>query len=308
MTNKTISLVSVGELLGDFIGSEISTSLYDTVKFDRYQGGSPSNLALNMSRLGHVTKIISCVGNDNLGQYLIDQVAAAGLDVSLIIKDLDEPSSMVLVSRTLGTPDFIPYRGADKMLLPEHISDELLAHSKVFHTTCWPLSKNPSQETVLDAAKRATEHGCIISLDLNYAYKVWPNIAEAHEVIKKYMSYGGFIKLSDDDAKRFFGEISEKEVFERLMDWGAKLICFTMGAKGSRVITKDVNEFVPAKAVDVKDATGAGDSFWSGFLSAYLDGFAPAQCAQVGANMAAIKLQNIGPLKREVGREEIYFF
>ncbi|MFT6479273.1 MAG: sugar/nucleoside kinase (ribokinase family) [Spirosomataceae bacterium] len=106
-----------------------------------------------MARLGASTALVSCVRNENLGSYLISEVAKTGVDVSHVAIDPTEPISLVLVSRTTGTPDFIPYRMADRMILPEYLPDELLAQTRIFHTTCWPLSVSPASETVLDAAK-----------------------------------------------------------------------------------------------------------------------------------------------------------
>lgn len=306
MQSRKYTLLAVGELLADFIGSQICDSLYDTRSFNRFHGGSPANLALNMKMLGFNTAVVSCIGNDNLGKYVLDQIEKTGVDISHVHTDPDEPSSMVLVSRTTGTPDFIPYRGADKMLLEAYLPDSLLSNTSIFHTTCWPLSKNPSQKTVLDAAKRAKKNKCILSLDLNYAHRVWPNLVEAHTVIKEYISNGALVKLSEDDAERFFGEMPEDQIFETLKMWGATLICYTMGAKGSRVINAEGDWFYAAQAVDVKDATGAGDAFWSGFLAAYVDGHSPQACTKAGVNMAATKLQHVGPLQKPIDKNSIY--
>ncbi len=306
MQSRKYTLLAVGELLADFIGTEICDSLYDTSSFERFHGGSPANLALNMKMLGFNTAVVSCIGNDNLGKYVLDQIQKTGVDISHVHTDLAEPSSMVLVSRTTGTPDFIPYRGADKMLLESYLPDELLTDTTIFHTTCWPLSKNPAQKTVLDAAKRARKNNCILSLDLNYAHRVWPDKSEAHAVVKEYVSNGALVKLSEDDAERFFGDISESQIFETLKNWGATLICYTLGAKGSRVITTEGDWSYAAQAVEVKDATGAGDAFWSGFLTAYVDGHTPQACAKAGVNMAATKLQHVGPLQNPIDKNDIY--
>ncbi|MCF8325869.1 MAG: sugar kinase [Leadbetterella sp.] len=307
MHKKKYGLVAVGELLGDFIGTETTTNLFDTSKFERFQGGSPANLASNMARLGFKTAIISAVGTDNLGKYLVEKVAEAGVDTSLVIYEKNEPSSIVLVSRTTGTPDFIPYRTADRMINPENIPDELLQNCSVFHTTCWPLSKQPSQASVLDAAKRAKKAGCVLSADLNYAEKVWPDREEAHKVIKEYLSNGALIKLSEDDAERFYGNpVSMEKVFEDFHTWGASLICYTLGGKGSVVSNGKDLVFNQPEAITVLDATGAGDSFWSGFLAAYLSGKSSKECAQAGANMAKIKLTTIGPIRQNVSLESIF--
>lgn len=307
MNKREYGLVAVGELLGDFIGTETTTSLYDTSKFERFQGGSPANLASNMARLGFKTAIISAVGTDNLGKYLVEKVVEAGVNTNYVIYDQNEPSSIVLVSRTTGTPDFIPYRTADRMINPENIPDELLQKCSVFHTTCWPLSKQPSQSSVLDAAKRAKKAGCILSADLNYAERVWPDRAEAHEVIKEYLSNGALIKLSEDDAERFYGgPVMMEKVFEDFHSWGASLICYTLGGKGSVVSDRKKLVHTKPEAIEVVDATGAGDSFWSGFLSAYLLGKNAEECAKAGANMAKIKLTTVGPIKHNVDLESLF--
>ena len=308
MEKREYALLAVGELLGDFIGSEITENLYTSSKFERFQGGSPANLAANMKRLGYRTAIVSCVGDDNLGKYLVEQVKNVGVDTQFVKYHKDEPSSIVLVSRTTGTPDFIPYRTADKMLFYTDIPDELLAKTSIFHTTCWPLSKQPSQKTVLGVAKKAKDLGCILSADLNYAERVWPDRQEAHSVIREYLSLGSLIKLSDDDAERFYGKVVDKQkVIEDFHNWGAELICFTMGSKGSIVSTENGKNQIVNKpeAIRVLDATGAGDSFWAGFLAAYLGQMPPEVCAKAGANMAKIKLSTFGPILQDIELKDL---
>jgi sugar/nucleoside kinase (ribokinase family) len=104
---KKYALLSVGELLVDIIGTDIQDSILHTSTFERFQGGSPANMAANMARLGMSTAIVSCVGNDNLGIFLKNEVAKTGIDISHIATDEFQPTSTVIVSRTKGTPDFI---------------------------------------------------------------------------------------------------------------------------------------------------------------------------------------------------------
>ena len=89
---------------------------------------------------------------------------------------------------------------------------------------------------------------------------------------------------------------------------GASLICLTLGAEGSLVSyeggTKQVR--VPGQKLDVVDATGAGDAYWAGFLTAYIDGHTPQQCARSGATLARMKLTRLGSLPAKVDRETIY--
>jgi sugar/nucleoside kinase (ribokinase family) len=311
MKNKKYDLLAVGELLADFLGTTITANLIDAAQFERFQGGSPSNLAANMARLGGQTAIVSCVGDDNVGKYLIEEVAKTGVETQHVAIDAIEPSSIVVVSRTAGTPDFIAYRTADRMIQPNHISDELLAESQIFHTTCFALSQNPAQSTIIDAAKRAVEQGCHLSIDLNYSPKIWPNRADAQAVIEAYISNGAMVKVSEDDAERIYGrKISNEEIIVRLHDMGASLICLTLGAEGSIISTEGGSEIiqVPGRKIEVVDATGAGDSYWAGFLTAYLVGYPPEVCANAGANIAQKKLGIRGPLPANLDRSILYEF
>lgn len=309
MMNRKYALVSVGELLADLIGTEFTTNLTDTETFKRFQGGSPANLAANMARLGNTTALVACVGNDNVGAYLVEKVAETGVDTSFIAQDTNAPTSIVLVSRTKGTPDFIAYRTADRMIKSEHISDELLQNASFFHTTCFALSQDPAQSAIVEAASRAQAAGCIVSLDANYAPSIWPNRAQAQQVIADYCKNGAFVKLSEDDAERIFGEqLTNGAIIATFHDMGAQLVCLTLGGKGSIVSSNYGKDYVEieGRPIEVKDATGAGDSYWSGFLTAWLDGKSPAQCAQAGANIAALKISTVGPLPAKVDRAILY--
>ena len=309
MQKRKYALLAVGELLADLIGNEFTDNLQSTAQFNRFQGGSPANLAANMARLGNQTAVIASVGNDNLGLFLKNEIAKTGVDVRFVANDSAHPTSIVLVSRTKGTPDFIAYRTADRDLHPHHITDELLAESVFFHTTCFALSQNPAQKTIIEAAKRAAKAGCVLSLDANYAPTIWPNRVEAQKVIESFCQYGGFVKISDDDAERLFGEsLHNDDVIARFHAWGASLVCLTLGAKGSIISYQNGQhrEFVASLHVEVIDATGAGDAYWAGFLTAHLDGKTPLECAKAGANLAVLKLSTVGPLPQNVSRAVLY--
>lgn len=295
----TYQILAVGELLADLIGQDITTSLLDTVTFERFQGGSPANMAANMARLGNRAAIVSCVGADNVGTFLIEEVAKAGVDTEHIVRAMHDPTSIVLVSRTKGTPDFIAYRQADRQLMPYHLPDTLLIQAQIFHTTCFALSQEPAQSTIVDAAQRASRVGCQVSIDCNYAPSIWPDRDQAWQVIKAYCSAGALVKLSEDDATRLYGEAqTPDQIIGDFHEMGASLVCLTLGAEGSVVSSNGGSNRVqlPGRKIEVIDATGAGDAYWAGFLTAWLEGRTPAQCADAGADIATRKLNTKGPL------------
>jgi sugar/nucleoside kinase (ribokinase family) len=307
--HRTYALVSAGELLGDLIGTEFTQSLTDTEYFRRFQGGSPANLAANMARLGHKTALVACVGRDNLGHYLVEKVAETGVNTQYVAHHAHAPTSIVLVSRTKHTPDFIAYRQADCCIETASMPDELLQNAAFFHTTCFALSLEPARSAILDAAKRAQAAGGVVSLDANYAPAIWPNRAEAQQVVGDYCQHGAFVKLSEDDAERIFGKpLSNAQIISELHQMGAQLVCLTLGAKGS-VVSFDAGQQqveISGQPLEVKDATGAGDAYWAGFLTAWLDQKPPAACAEAGAKMAALKISTVGPLPPQVAKNILY--
>ncbi|MFD2574450.1 carbohydrate kinase family protein [Spirosoma soli] len=308
-TTRPYALLSVGELLADFIGHHVSKSLLDAQDFRRYQGGSPANMAANMARLGNQTALVACVGDDNVGRYLIREVAETGVDTQFVSTDPLEPTSIVIVSRTAGTPDFIAYRTADCQIKPDQLPDSLLAQAQIFHTTCFALSRQPAQETIVDAAKRAQAAGCQVSIDANYAPSLWPDRDQAWQVLTDYCSAGALVKISEDDAARLYGQTQSTErILSDLHRMGALLVCLTLGPDGSLVSYNGgaKQARIPGRKIDVVDVTGAGDAYWAGFLTAYLDGYAPANCAYAGAALAKLKLTRQGPLPSSVDRQLLY--
>lgn len=309
--SREIDIVAVGELLVDIIGQTLSESLGDVRTFERFQGGSPANFAANMARLGNASALVACVGNENLGKYLVQSVKKTGVICDFIAVEPVAPTTIVLVSRTTGTPDFIAYRTADRMILPAHISDALLQKTRIYHTTCFALSQEPAQSSIVDGARRAARFGCKLSIDVNYAPSIWGDRDEARRVIAEYCSHGAFVKMSLDDIVRLFDDpsLDEKTAIATFHNWGAELICLTKGAEGSLVSWENgqkVQHQSARKISNCADVTGAGDAFWSGFLTAWLDGYEPPECAVAGSNIAAMKLAVIGPLPEAVPREKIY--
>ena len=210
---KNIDILCVGEVLVDFIGHQPDVHINETRDYHRYLGGSPANVAMNAARLGLNSAMVACVGNDGFSEYVFERFAEIGVDSSNVKKS-DLATSVIFVSRSIGTPDFIPYRDADYHITEDQISSELLANTTVFHTTCFALSKKPAQETILKKAQEAFKLGCQLSIDLNYASRLWNSKEEAMEVINAYCALNPLLKISEDDMLRFFGkEIPHEDIF-----------------------------------------------------------------------------------------------
>lgn len=296
---NNIDILCVGEVLIDFIGHQSGVFIDNTRDYHRYLGGSPTNVAMNSSRLGLNTIMVATVGNDGFGTYILDRLSSVGLNTDHI-KCLDNKStSVIFVSRSESTPDFIPYREADYCIDEEQISKETLSKTEIFHTTCFALSKKPAQDTILKKAEEAYNLGCRLSIDVNYAKKLWNSQDEAIQVIKTYCKFNPLIKISEDDMLRLFEkELPHEEIFNFFHNEGVDIVCLTLGSKGVKLSQKGKNLIqLPAVKIDkVVDTTGAGDAFWSGFLFAYIKKKAIHECLDIALKLAALKLQNVGRL------------
>jgi len=307
MTIKKIDIICVGEILIDMIGDEIAENLAQTKSFSKYVGGSPTNVAKNMAQLGFNSVIIASIGDDNLGNFIQKELNTTKLNLKYIDIKKHKSTSLIKVSRSFGTPEFKPYRQADFYIETSQIPTELLENSKIFHTTCFALSKNPAQITILQKAKEAYKKGCQLSIDLNYAQKIWGD-EPVLPVLETYCQFKPFVKLSNDDAYRIFNKhLSNQEIFDYFTSLGAKLVCLTKGEEGAFVAVKGAEiVYQAAPKIDkIVDATGAGDAFWSGFLAAYLKNLSIEDCLRIANKLVTKKMQCIGGLSPDISLHEI---
>lgn len=300
---KNIDILCVGEALVDFIGHQAGEQINNTRDYHRYLGGSPTNVAMNSARLGLKTVMVATIGDDGFGEYIFERLNEVGVLTNFIKQIKNKPTSVIFVSRTEKTPDFIPFREADYFISQDQISSNLLLKTKIFHTTCFALSMEPAQSTILKKAEEAFNLGCKLSIDVNYAKKLWKNHEAALHVIKAYCKFNPLVKISDDDMFRLFEKtLPHKEIFNFFHTEGVEIVCLTLGSKGVKLSQKEKGVIqLPAIKIDnVMDATGAGDAFWSGFLYAYIKEKPIKECLKVALQLAALKLQNVGRLPNNI--------
>lgn len=304
---KQIDILSVGELLIDMMSSDFADSLADISNFQRLPGGSPANMCMNMARLGNKTKLVATVGKDDMGLFLLDYVKSLPIDCT-DIQQVSDPTTLILVTRSKTVANFEAYRGADRQILSKQLKSKTLKKVSIFHTTCFALSKKPAQKAILKAAHKAAKLGCTLSIDANYAQKIWPNRKSAQKIVAEYCSLGAIIKMSEVDWERLYEMpmTSPKKALQFLLDLGAKEVCLTLGGEGCWVSNQKETHFIPARKVSVKDTTGAGDAFWSGYLTAFLDGHSLENRAKAGRKMAELKINQVGALPNKVDRTSIY--
>ncbi len=111
-------------MLVDFIGHQQDVQINNTRDYHRYLGGSPTNVAMNAARLGLNSVMVATVGNDGFGEYIFERLSGVGVNTNCIAKQENKSTSVIFVSRSNGTPDFIPFREAD-YFTEDQISEEI---------------------------------------------------------------------------------------------------------------------------------------------------------------------------------------
>jgi fructokinase len=303
----TLDVLTIGETLVDFISVEETDWLRNAYTFRKYLGGSPANIAVYVAKLGGQSAVISKTGIGAMGQFLKAELGRAGVTCGYLVMDHRVHSSIIFVSRTARTADFEAFRNGDYQLEPHEISEEAIERARVIHASTWALSRDPCRSAVESAFQLAHRYGKIISLDPNYSPQIWPDYREATTFIPRILQYATVTKPSLDDAERLFGRDRSPEAYiERFHEMGPRIVVLTMGGDGVLLSEEGALTHIPARPIEVVDATGAGDSFWAGFLVALLDGNPLQRCVLFAREIVERKLSTVGPLPDSLDRQQIY--
>ena len=305
---KPLDVLAIGEMVVDFISDEKTDTLGNASTFRRYLGGSPANIEVYVSKLGGESAVIAKTGIGAFGRFLKSELQRHGVATEYLAMDHRTHTTVIFVSSTSATPDFGEFRSGDYLLRPDEVSEEAISRTRVVHASTFALSREPCRSAVLWAFRKAREMGKTVSLDPNYSRRVWPDQKEARKVIEEAYRYVDLTKPSADDARRVFGpDLDPEQYIQKFHDLGAQTVVFTMG-EGGNLISEHGKTLVhvPARPVEVIDATGAGDAFWAGFLTATLDGHPAERSVLFAREIVERKLGTKGPLPAEIDRAKIY--
>lgn len=301
--NKEIDVFTIGELLVDMISNDYDDS-FDCSQYTKCFGGSPANIAMNIKRLGGNSALSSAVGNDGLGDFLINHLKKNSIDTRYISK-VDNSTSMVLVSKSKTTPVPIFYRGADYNLQYDDNIEYALKNCKIVHFSCWPISQKNSRKTIEKVIDKAKENNILIGFDPNYHEMIWEKNHNGLEYIKNIISKVDIIKPSEVDAERIFGCDTPENQVKKFIDLGAKLVIMTLGKDGAIVTNGDETLTFKTFATEIVDTTGAGDAFWSGFYTGLTKSYSLKDSLNLGFATSAFKLKHVGAIANLPTIEEI---
>ncbi|NPV02989.1 MAG: carbohydrate kinase [Brevinematales bacterium] len=262
-------VISMGELVVDFLTDERDKGLSGAANFTRVPGGAPANVAAGIARLGSKAAFLGKVGADPFGSFLADALDGYGVDISHLLRDPGALTTLFFIaSRSDGKKDMLCYRspGADILIRPDEIPESMFDGAKIFHFGSLSLSRSPAREATFRALDLAKKHGLFISFDPNYRPSVWNSPEEAREQIHTAMDYAGLVKIADEEWETVTGSPDYAEGSKALIERGISTVAVTLGDKGCYFRNRDGDGVIPAPHVECIDTIGAGDSFTAALL------------------------------------------
>lgn len=260
-------LIAVGELLIDFTPETLPGAA--KTFYSQNSGGAPANVLSAAATLGAKTALISRVGNDAFGRFLIETVQSRGINIQHISQDPEVHTTLAFVHLDAsGDRSFSFYRnpGADMMLSPEQIPEDLLQNGHIFHFGSVSMSSEPARSATLYALERAKAHGCLISYDPNYRASLWPSEEAAIRTMKHPLSLVDLLKVSAEELPLLTGTTDLESGSKILAEQGISLVLVSLGSEGAFYRLGSLCGTLPPYDVKTIDTTGAGDAFLGAVL------------------------------------------
>lgn len=239
--------------------------------------GAESNVAIGLRRLGHTVSWSGRVGADEFGARVRSTLRAEDIDISAVTVDDDAPTGFMTAERRTGTTTRVAYYrtgSAGSRLSPADVSAKTVAAARILHVTGITAALSATALAAVHAAIDAAEQAVVlVSVDVNYRSRLWPDRTEALHTLRSLTRRAGLVFASDDELAFVEGNPSH--------------LVTTRGAAGATAFAGGICYEQPAYPITAVDPIGAGDAFVAGYLSAILDGLGPAESLHRGAVLGA---------------------
>ena len=251
-----------GEALIDLIPDPVKANAYDAVL-----GGSPYNVAIGLARLGSQTAFVSRISADGNGEALAAALAASGVDLGFVARDM-RPTTLAFVMRGTAKTgsrysfylDGTAYDG------PWPFPKEWPKAAQHLHVGSFSAVERHG-EAVVEAMRLAGPRATV-SFDPNIRPFVTPDRESVVRLVERQVSLARVVKASEEDLEWLY---PARAIADTLAAWtksGPRFCVATLGERGAVAILGKDRVEIAAPLVEVVDTVGAGDSFMSALLSA----------------------------------------
>ncbi len=317
MSEPTTSLdiITIGRSCVDLYGEQVGGRLEDMQSFAKYVGGSPTNTAVGLARLGLKPGLLTRVGDDHFGRFVREQLAREGVDVRGVKTDPARLTALaVLGIRNQVDFPLIFFREncADMALEPADVDPALFGAAGAVLVNGTHLS-TPS---VAAASRRACElaraRGGRVVFDIDYRPVLWGLTgrdrgenrfvasAEVTASLQAILPLCDLVVGTEEEVHILGGATDTRAALRAIRQRTSALIVLKRGAEGcvcfEGAIPDDLDQGVagPGFKVEVFNVLGAGDSFMAGFLRGWLTGAPLETCCAYANACGAIVVSRHG--------------
>jgi 5-dehydro-2-deoxygluconokinase len=314
MTAESYDLVTMGRSSIDLYSQDIGAPFEEITSFGAFVGGCPTNVAVGAQRLGLQTALLTAVGQDPVGDFVLRFLREEGVDHRFIPRKAGRRTSAVLLG--IQPPDHFPlvfYRDncADLALTVDDVNQAPLDRTRALLITGTALSEEPSRGATLAAAHQARSAGAKVYLDLDFRFDQWQDPRAYVEEVAKALSDVDIALGTAEEVMAAAGtgiprvqdaQMSSPQVegdlegaIVKLLDFGLEALVVKHGARGAQVHLRD-GKVVSAEpfTVDVLNVLGAGDAFAAGLIYGIHQGWDWKRCLRMANATGAIVVTRPG--------------
>lgn len=263
-------ITCVGEALVDFVSTKNGVTLSNAPGFVKCAGGASANVAVGLAKLGVRSAYVGRVGNDSFGNFLRDELARKGVDISGVKLDRERKTRLAFVSLTTSGDrdfEFHEQHPAGERLIRSDIDLAKLKASRVVHIGSFLLLNEPARSTAFALAKEIRRHGSMISFDPNLRLSLWRSRHEARSINVQMIKHTSILRLNQEEAYFLTGKRNIRSAVKHLRALGPSVVVVTLDKEGCYACTEQGSVFVKGFRVRAIDTTGCGDGFLAGLLA-----------------------------------------
>lgn len=312
----TYDLITMGRSGIDLYANEVGAPFTEIKSFAAYVGGSPTNIAVGTRRLGLKTALVTAVGQDPVGDFILKFLEDEGVDTQFTPRKPGTRSAAVVLG--IEPPDKFPlvfYRdnAPDNQLTIDDILRTPIDSAKILEVSGTGLSKEPQRSATFFACEQAKRFGTQVILDLDFRADQWHDPRAFGVAVRSLLPLVDIAIGTEDeinaamltDLKNLSIEhfqISDPnvrgnmaEAIEMILHKGPEAVVVKRGSKGASIFTRDHQEIdAPGFPVEIYNILGAGDAFASGFIYGIIHGWDWYQSARMGNACGAIVVTRHG--------------
>ena len=288
----------------NYIDEKVFTT--DSYAIDRILptvGGSGTNVSTVLTHLGKKVKLITLLGNDLLGDYLVDHCRNTGIDVSHIVRrdTVDTPLSIGIVKPD-GERNFIVSKSSSTFhFSADDVSLEALNNVQLLHFASIFIMPRFDCEGLSKIFRQAKKKGIIVCADMMKS-----RTGKRLDAIESALAYVDYFFANDEEASFLTSLAEDADISRRLMDCGVGNVVIKKGKRGCYIRNAEIEENCPAfLSEEVIDTIGAGDNFAAGFITGILDGLSFRDCARFANATASISVEAVGSTSGVKNKQQV---